>query len=117
MMLPATCASLLIAATATLLSAPAASAAPLTGRFSLSVADAAPVVQVQQDRRRADRTGRTYRSGNRYGSPYDSYGYGSPYGAYGYYDYGSGPFAGQGCVHGTPSETSAYPSWMVCNRR
>jgi len=136
MMLPATSASLFVAATATLLAAPAAVAAPLTGPLSVGQADAALVVQVQQTRqpRRADRARRTYRdysSDYRYGSPYGYDSYGSPYGAYGSYDYGAGSpygygsgygtpygaFGAQDCVHGTPSETSAYPSWMVCNRR
>jgi hypothetical protein len=92
MTLPATFATLLIAASAALLSAPAAVAAPLAGPLSLGEAAATPIVQVRHTRR----SHRGYR-------------------AYGYRGYGA--FARRGCVHGTPGETSAYPSWMVCHRR
>jgi hypothetical protein len=66
---------------------------------------------------------------NAYGSygfapPYGGYGYGaSPYGSYGYGSYGyGGPGSaydnyGRGCIHGTPSEVSSYPSWAVCESR
>jgi hypothetical protein len=122
MMLPATFASLFLAASAALLAMPAAVAAPLAGPLSLGEADAAPVVQVQQSQprqpRRTNPTRRAYRNdGSR--SPWDSYGsYG--YGSGSPYGYGSGSAYGdygRGCVHGSPSETSAYPSWMVCHGR
>src|SRR5262245_41454035 len=158
----ATFASLFVAASAALLSMPAAIAAPLAGKLSLGEADAAAVVQVQgtQQHRRAHRTqratnrsdnsgydvsGYTYGahvgswrcggwpdsygyggwsgSDNAYGSygsasPYSPYRYGSPYyGSYGYGGPGSYGDYGRGCIHGTPSETSAYPSWAVCRQR
>ena len=98
---PVTFASLFIAASAALIPASTATAAPLAGPLAgplaLHEADAGPFVQVQ------------YRYRYRYRYPrsaYRSYGY-----AYGYRGYG-----GRGCVSGDDSTTSAYPSWAVCHR-
>jgi len=93
----ATFAGLFIAASAALLSSPAAVAAPLTGPLSLGEAGAAPIVEQVRHVR---------------------YGHHTYHSRRGYRARGSyGAFARRGCVHGTPSETSAYPSWMVCHRR
>ena len=98
---PVTFANLFIAASAALIPASAATAAPLAGPLAgplaLHEADAGSLVQVQ------------YRYRYRYRYPrsaYRSYGY-----AYGYRGYGA-----RGCVSGDDSTTSAYPSWAVCHR-
>jgi hypothetical protein len=93
MRVPTLFAGLFISASAAFLSAPAAVATPASGTATLGQADVAPVVQVQYRHR--------YRHGSR------GYGYGS---------YAT-DFRRRGCIHGTPSETSAYPSSMVCHRR
>jgi len=54
---------------------------------------------------------------NGYGAyGYGSYGYGGPGSAYGAYGSAYGNYR-RGCIHGTPGEVSAYPSWMVCESR
>ena len=112
---PAPFASLIIAASAALL-APSAVAAPLAGPLSLGKAAAAPIVEVREARhtRHTSHPRRAYRgSGYRGdGAAYGYPGYGAAYGYQGYGDFGR-----RGCVRGSPAETSAYPSWMVCHDR
>jgi len=109
-------ASLIIAASAALLSAPSAVAAPLAGPLSLGEAAVAPIVEVREARhtRHTSHPRRAYRgSGYRGdGAAYGYPGYGAGYGYQGYGDFGR-----RGCVRGSPAETSAYPSWMVCHDR
>jgi hypothetical protein len=90
MKIPATFASLLIAASAAFVPASAATAAPLAGPLALREAAAAPVVQVQVRYPR-----RAYRS----------------------YAYAYRGSARRGCITGEESTTSAYPTWSVCHRR
>ena len=90
---PAIFASLFISASAALMPASAATAAPLAGPLSLREAAAGPLEQVQY---------RYYRYPRR---AYRSY-------AYAYRGYGR-----RGCVSGDDSTTSAYPYWMVCHGR
>jgi len=98
---PATFACLFIAASAALIPAPAATAAPLAGPLALrAAADAGPLDQVQY---------RRYRGYNR---GYGAYAYNRGYGAYAYAYRGYGR---RGCVSGDDSTTSAYPSWAVCH--
>ena len=103
---PAIFAGLFISASAALIPASAATAAPLAGPLALRAAAAGEFEQVQYRYPRS--AYRSYAYAPR--SAYRSYGYG--YGAYPGYGYGS-----RGCVIGDDSTTSAYPSWMVCHLR
>ena len=107
---PAIFASLFISASATLIPASAATAAPLAGPLALRTAAAGEVEQVQyQDR---------YQYRYRYPrSPYRSYAHAprSAYRSYGYDAYRG--YGSRGCITGDDATTSAYPSWMVCHRR
>jgi len=85
-------ASLFISASAALIPASAATAAPLAGPLALRTVAAGEFEQVQY-RYRYPR------------SAYRSY-------AYTYRGYGR-----RGCISGDDSTTSAYPSWAVCHRR
>jgi len=92
MKFPATFASLIIAASAALIPASAATAAPLAEPLALRGAAAGPLEQIQYRYRYPRRAYRSY--------------------AYAYRGYGR-----RGCVSGDDSTTSAYPSWAVCHRR
>jgi len=104
---PAIFAGLFISASAALIPASAATAAPLAGPLALRAAAAGEFEQVQ------------YRYPR---SAYRSYAYAprSAYRSYGYYGYGAYPgygYGSRGCVTGDDSTTSSYPSWMVCHLR
>jgi hypothetical protein len=89
---PAIFASLFISASAALIPASAATAAPLAGPLALRTAAAGEFEQVQ-------------------------YRYRYPRGAYRSYAYAYRGYGRRGCVSGDESMTSAYPSWAVCYRR
>jgi len=90
-------AGLFMSASAAFFSVPAANAAPASGATTFGQADAAPIAQVQYHRYGSSRWHRRYRA--------------SGYGSY------ATDSRRRGCIHGTPGETSAYPSSMVCHRR
>jgi len=95
---PAIFVGLFISASAALIPASAATAAPLAGPLALRAAAAGDFEQVQY----------------RYRYPR------SAYRSYGYYGYGACPgygYGSRGCVTGDDSTTSSYPSWMVCHLR
>ena len=102
---PAIFASLFISASAALIPASAATAAPLADPLALRTAAAGEFDQVQ------------YRYRYRYRYPrsaYRPYSY-APRSAYRPYAYDAYPGYGRrGCVSGDEVMTSAYPSWMVC---
>jgi|SRR5262245_4589066 len=96
---PAIFAGLFISASAVLIPASAATAAPLAGPLALRAAAASEFEQVQY-RYRYPR------------SAYRSYAYAPR----AYRSYGAYP-GYRGCVTGDDSTTSSYPSWMVCHLR